>query len=222
MRVVIINMNTYRTILYISVIIIGFLINFISILIYNKKYHVLKFENIIISYMLFIIVFFICAKAGYIIINKNIIVNSKLFPNFFNFFIFGYAFIGGYLGILIYPFICSKIFKCNKLDIMKIYIPNSLLLYSILKIGCYINGCCGGNIPIQLIESFSSFIGYIFVCFLVKNNKCSVKISIIIFCTVRLVLSLFRIYDEVYQLIIIEIMSIIIIYYGFIIKTVKK
>lgn len=221
MHVGIIHMDIIKNILYFSIIIIGFLINFICVIIINKKYNIFKLENLIISYILFIIVFFLFAKIGFIIINKSIIVNNELFPVYFNFFVFGYAFIGGYIGILIYPFMISKLFKCNKLDIMKIYIPNMLILYSILKIGCYINGCCGGFIPIQLIESICYLFAYIYICNLVKSNKYTIKISIILFGLLRLVLSFFRIYNGYYSLIIVEMICLCIVYYGLKIKMIS-
>ena len=216
---VVIIMDTIKIILYFSVIFIGFLINFISVVIYNKKYRVLNFENLIISYILFIISFLVFSKIGYIIINRNLIIDNKVLPNIVNFFLFGYAFIGGYIGLFVYSYFSSKIFKCNKLDIMKIYIPNMLILYSILKIGCFINGCCKGIIPIQIIESICNLIAYIYICILVKNNKNILNISIIIFGLLRLILSIFRIYNALYIFVIVEVMCIIIIIYGLILKT---
>ena len=213
---------TIKNILYFIIIFIGFLLNFISIIIYNKKYKILKLENIIISYLLFIILFLVFAKIGYIIINRNIIINNKLFPNYINFFISGYAFISGYLGLILFTIISSKLFKCNKLDIMKIYIPNMLLLYSILKIGCFINGCCKGVIPIQIIESITYLIVYIIICILEKHNKNIINISIILFGLLRLILSIFRTYHSLYSFIVVEIICIIIIFYGIILKTIKK
>lgn len=211
-----------KNILYFIVMLLGFIIYFISVIIYNKKYKILNLENIIISYLLFIIFFLIFGKIGYIIINRNIIITNNLFPNYINFFIFGYAFISGYIGILIHSIICSKLFKCHKLDIMHLFIPNVLLLYSILKICCYINGCCSGIIPIQIIESITYMITYIYICYLEKSNKDTIKISIILFGLLRLILSLFRIYNSIYQLIIVEIICLIIIFYGITLKTIKK
>ena len=106
---------------------------------------------------------------------------------------------------------------------MILYLPNMLLLYSILKIGCYINGCCNGKIfiPIQIVESILNFIAYIYTIYLILNNKNKIYIvsnSILLFGLLRLILSLFRIYYLSYTFIIVEIICLSIIIYSFIFR----
>ena len=138
-----------------------------------------------------------------------------------------HAFIGGYIGTLIFLSLVCKLFNCKKNDLMILYLPNMLLLYSILKIGCYINGCCNGKIfiPIQIVESILNFIAYIYTIYLILNNKNKIYIvsnSILLFGLLRLILSIFRIYYSSYTFIIVEIICLFIITYSFIYKKKNK
>lgn len=214
-------------ILYLLVQTIGFTLFLIFILLFNKKYNYFSKENIFYSYILFLLFFFIFAKIGYILIKLDFGF-SKYFlsddlVNFLNTIVSGFAFIGGYFGCLFFILFASKVFKWEMRKIMALYIPNMLLFYSILKVGCYINGCCGGKfiIPIQLIESFSNFVAYIYIYYLFcknSNNKEIVYKSIILFGVLRLIISLFRIYSHFYTLILVEILCGIIILLGLFIR----
>lgn len=117
----------------------------------------------------------------------------------------------------------SKVFKWEKSKLITLYIPNMLLFYSILKVGCYINGCCGGKfiIPIQLIESFFNFIAYLYIYYLFcknSNNMVIVYKSIVLFGVLRLILSIFKLYSHFYSFIIVELLCVFIIILGLIIR----
>ena len=135
-------------------------------------------------------------------------------------FIFsGWSFIGGYIGGLFAILISSKLFKKNKLDISLLYIPNILIMYSILKIGCYIKGCCYGmnNFPIQLMETILNFIAFLYILILICKNNTKNKIvgwSFILFGGLRFVISIFRVFASIYTLIFIELFSLILTLLG--------
>ena len=190
--------------MYLIVYLIAFFSLIIGIVIFNRIFKILSLEYLFYSFMLFIILFFICSKIGYIIIDLDF--NQSIYT----FITSGYAFIGGYFSCFILSLLTSKLFKWR--NILILYIPNMLLFYSILKISCYIKGCCSGIIPIQLIESVFNFIGYLYICYLVLKKKDINKIinmSIILFSILRIILSLFRSYTNIYSLIIVELICII-------------
>lgn len=133
-----------------------------------------------------------------------------------NFLLLGYAFIGGYIGTVIFVNFISKIYKWDRNKLFALYMTNMLLFYAILKISCYIKGCCGGYliIPIQLIESFTFSGAFLYIIYLISHNinlKTVVVRSIILFGILRLILSVFKIYKHLYSFIVIEILCIIII-----------
>ena len=189
--------------MYLIIYLIAFITLIISILIFNQIYKILSLEYLFYSFILFIIIFFLCSKIGYIIINLDF--NLSIYT----FITSGYAFIGGYYSCFILSLFTSKIFKWK--NILILYTPNMLLFYSILKISCYIKGCCNGIIPIQLIESIFNFIAYLYICYLVlkkKDIKKIINMSIILFSILRIILSLFRVYTNIYSLIIVEVLCI--------------
>ena len=222
-----------ENVFYLTVIIIGFIISFISLLIINKKYKILSIINILYSYILFIIVFIFFSKLISLITDFNLDnINNLLLNDIFNklkFIFSGYSFIGGYIGVLLLVMFLSKLFNKSRLDIMTLYIPSMLITYSILKIGCYIKGCCYGihNFPIQLIEVIINLIAYIFILILVyKNNKKYkiVGLSLILFGVLRFIISIFRMFNNIYTFIFIEIFCLFLIFFGILIiyKFYKK
>lgn len=214
-------------IFYLIVQIIGFTSFLIFILLFNKKYKYFIKENMIYSYILFLVFFFIFAKIGYVLINldfrlSNYIISDDM-VNFLKTIVSGFAFIGGYFGCMFFILFASKVFKWEKSKLITLYIPNMLLFYSILKVGCYINGCCGGKfiIPIQLIESFFNFIVYLYIYYLFcknSNNMVIVYKSIVLFGVLRLILSIFKLYSHFYSFIIVELLCVFIIILGLIIR----
>lgn len=202
--------------LYFCIIIICLILTFIIGLLINNKYKIICLEKYIYSYIIFLVFFVLCSKIGNIIID----LNFNNFYHIFKFLITGYTFIGGYIGCLISIKLLSIIFKLDKYKIMLLFIPNMLLMYAILKIGCYINNCCIGYIdfPIQLLESIINLIAYFIIIFLIFKNKSKNKIigySIILFGLIRFVLSNFRVYNSTYSFIFVEIICLFLIIYGY-------
>lgn len=208
--------------IYLSAVILGFIILFFALLLLNEKFHYFKVHHLIFNYIIYIFFFFLFSKIGHMIINNDFHVFfvklNKLFIK--NFLLLGYAFIGGYIGTIVFVNIISKIFKWNKNKLFALYMPNMLLFYSVLKISCYIKGCCGGYliIPIQLIETFTFLVAYLYILYLIFHNinlKTVVARSIILFGMLRLILSVFKVYKHLYSFIVIEILCIIIIVIGY-------
>ena len=81
----------------------------------------------------------------------------------------GYIFLGGAIGGFLAVFIYSTISKKSLYKLCNIFIPNLILIYSIAKISCFINGCCRGItingyiLPIQIIESLIYLIIYLYI-----------------------------------------------------------
>ena len=91
-------------------------------------------------------------------------------------------------------------------------------MYSILKIGCFIKGCCGSyfGIPVQLVESIISLILYLYI---LKNlNKLNknkiIGISFMCFGLSRFLLSFIRDYNNYFSFIFVEIFCLAIIIIG--------
>ena len=201
----------------------GFVIPFISVMLLNKKYKILSLENCIYSYIIFLILFISFSKIVHLFIDFDMnsvtyLVSSDIIYRL-KFIFSGYSFIGGYIGLLMAILIMSKIFKKDKIDIMTLYIPSILIMYSILKIGCYIKGCCYGltNYPIQLIEVIINFIAFICVLYLMyknRNKNIIVGLSFILFGSLRFVVSIFRVFASSYTLIFIELFCLFLIFLG--------
>ncbi len=212
-----------ENILYLTTISAGFIILFIFILFLNKKYTILSIENCIYSYIIFLIIFILFSKIIHLFIDFDLNSMSYLLSNNIydklKFVFSGYSFIGGYIGGLLVILVLSKLFKKDKLDIMLLYIPNIIIMYSIMKIGCYIKGCCYGvtNIPIQLIETFINLIAFIYILILINKNKeknIIVGLSFILFGSLRFMVSIFRVFVNKYTFIFIELFCLFLIILG--------
>lgn len=208
--------------IYLSVVILCFIILLFALLILNEKLHYFKVHQLIFSYVVYIFFFFLFSKIVHMIINNDFYVffvklNKTSIKKFL---LLGYAFIGGYIGTMIFVNFISKIFKLDKNKLFILYMSNMLLFYAILKISCYVKGCCGGYliIPIQLIETFTFLGAYLYIIYLILHNinlKTVLSRSIILFGILRLVLSIFKIYSHLYSFIVIEILCLIIIVIGY-------
>jgi len=90
-------------------------------------------------------------------------------------------------------------------------------MYSILKIGCFIKGCCYSAylpIPIQLIESLLSFLSFIFLIYLKRKGYTSsflISLSMFLFALIRLVAAFFRDFSTYLGFILNQIICIILI-----------
>lgn len=212
-----------NNLLYLLVIILGFILPFIFSIFINKKNKIFSLEYLFYSYIIFLIVFIIFSKIGYIILefdlnNLYLFFNSNNIIDKLKFILSGYSFIGGYIGGILSCLLFSKITNKNFKELLLIYAPTLILIYSILKIGCFIKGCCIGyfNIPIQLIESSINLILYLYILLNIKKfhmNK-TIGISFIYFGLIRFIISFIRQYNNYFSFVFIEIFCLILIVIG--------
>lgn len=220
-----------NSIVYLIIILVGFIISCISIILFNKKFNIMPFEHLIYSLILFLLNFLVFSKLIYLIVDYKILNIYNLFSDNvllkLNFLFSGYSFIGGIIGtIILIPFM-AKIFKINKINLFLLYIPNLVGLYGILKIGCFVKGCCAGinNFPCSLIESFLNVLLYIYILTLIKKNRVKEEIigkSLIFFGLNRFVISFFRQYISIYTFIFVEIVCLYLILLGINIRKTKR
>lgn len=208
---------------------LGFISLFVSEIVINKKLKVMSFKDLIYNYILSMIFFLVFSKIFYIILeldfasfvdfiyNDNI--NSTL-----KFIFSGYSFIGGYLGIVLSSYIYSKIINTNFKKILLIYTISMIVMYSVLKIGCFIKGCCIGRnyTNIQIIETILNMIMYIYLLLTFNNKSINILLgkSIIGFSMIRFIISIFRVYSTTYSFVVVEIICLILNVIG--IKLITK
>lgn len=193
-------------VIYFITIFLGFIIPFIISIINNKKYNYIKTEFFLYCYFIFLLFFMVFAKGIFVITNNQTkefiqsIFTQNILTNF-AYIASGYSFIGGYIGGLIGITIFLHIIRCNKQELIYLFSLNLLLMYSILKIGCFIQGCCYStsfSFPIQLIESIFTF------CIIMLTNHLKRKhqsilyligINIFLFSLLRFATAFFRYYS---------------------------
>lgn len=218
-----------NNIIYLFTILLGFISLFVSEIVINKKLKVMSFKDLIYNYILSMIFFLVFSKIFYIILeldfasfvdfiyNDNI--NSTL-----KFIFSGYSFIGGYLGIVLSSYIYSKIINTNFKKILLIYTISMIVMYSVLKIGCFIKGCCIGKYytNIQIIETILNMIMYIYLLLTFNNKSINILLgkSIIGFSMIRFIISIFRVYSTTYSFVLVEIICLILNVIG--IKLITK
>lgn len=219
------NIENY---IYLMIIFLGFIAFCTSILFINKRYRIMNYYSCLTFYLVAMAFFLIFSKTIHIIIDGDIasidLLTSNRLVDILNFIYSGYSFIGGYIGILIYLYLYQKFTKTKKIDVMTLLIPSVLIMYSILKIGCYVKGCCYGriDIPVQIIETITNFLAYLFIVLLHKSKKEFVGYSLISFGLLRFVISLFRVFNSIYTLIFIELFCALLMFVGFNILKSKK
>lgn len=218
-----------NNIIYLITILLGFISLFISEIVINKKLKVMSFKDLIYNYILFMIFFLVFSKIFYIILeldfasfvdfiyNDNI--NSTL-----KFIFSGYSFIGGYLGIVLASYIYSKIINTDFKKVLLIYTTSMIVMYSVLKIGCFIKGCCIGKYytNIQIVETIVNMIMYIYLLLTINNKSINILLgkSIIGFSMIRFIISIFRVYSTTYSFVVVEIICLILNVIG--IKLITK
>lgn len=208
---------------YILFIILGFSLSFASCIIINKKFKIISLEHLFYSYILFLVGFIIFAKIFYIILefdinSLNLFITKDNIVDKLKFIFSSYSFIGGYIGSIVTCFIFSKIVNNNLKNLLVIYLPTLILMYSILKIGCFIKGCCGSHcsIPVQLVESIISLIMYLYIIKNLNNfNKNKIiGISFICFGLSRFLLSFIRDYNNCFSFVFVELICFVLIVLG--------
>lgn len=212
-------MNLKHT-LYILTVISGIVVPFIVSYKKNKEKQIISIEYFLYTYLFFLIAVFFFSKLVVIVLYNNKFnvsdINYKI-----NFFLKGYSFFGGYIGSIISLYFFSSLFKDKKEEIMLLFTSNLLLMGSILKLGCFINGCCYGinHIPIQLVESIIYLIVYILINKSNKNSTFLLKVSLLTFFITRFILYFFRTTNYSIVFITVEIICLFFIFLILKIKT---
>ncbi len=207
---------------YIFIIILGFVVPFVLTITISIKNKLIKLEYYLYCYFLFILFFLIFAKLLYCIANFQLnekiqllispIISSKL-----SFVLSGYSFIGGYIGGLFGVIIFLKLIKHYQNEIILLFTLNLLLMYSILKIGCFLKGCCYSTylpIPIQLIESFISFLSFTFILYLNKKKYTTsflICLGLLLFALIRFITAFFRYFSTNFGFILNQVICIFLI-----------
>ena len=212
-------------IIYIINIFLGFIIPFFVSYIFNQKRKLIKTEYLIYCYFIFILCFIVFSKLLYSITNFQLHkIISFLFENDITekiqFILSGYSFIGGYIGSLLGLAIFLRQINNNKEPILFLFSLNLLLMNSVLKIGCYIKGCCYSTylpIPIQLVECFFTFLSFILVIYLEKKNYTAlflIGFSILSFSIIRFTVAFFRYFSTNLGFILNQIICILLFIIG--------
>lgn len=182
-----------------------FLANIISFLVFYK---ITKNEysniDLLYSFTINILGMFIGAKILFLIDN-----NIKF--NFINFMNSGYVFIGGIVGSSLTIYLYCKIYRLNYNNLINKYVLVYPLIYSISKIGCYLQNCCFGLkysgvfskeillgnkivsvFPIQIIEAFIMFLLYLILFNINKNKKSTIIPFLLMFAMSRFIIDFMR------------------------------
>ncbi len=142
---------------YILIIGIAFIISFVVFYMLTQKCY--NKIDIIYVYVVNILGFAIGAKLLSLLSN-NIEITI------YNFINSGYSFIGGIIGSLLIISLYCKRYKLEFKNILCNFTVIYPLIYSISKIGCFLNNCCYGIIninhinyifPLQLLDSIIMF-----------------------------------------------------------------
>ncbi|MBR3134427.1 MAG: prolipoprotein diacylglyceryl transferase [Clostridia bacterium] len=187
--------------LYFLGLVINYILNFIQL---NKVKN-----RLIIS-----IITLACIILGSKILDYIVNYRFYEFYNFEEVLKNGYMIYGGIITAIVEVNLYCYLNKIETKKVFDVIIPNMLIMYSIFKIGCFINGCCIGkyDIPIQLIESIVCFIVYRIINKYFNNDKISV--TCIGFGFIRILDFIMRKQIMLDNLIINEIISIFILVFG--------
>ena len=170
---------------YILIIGIAFLISFIVFYKISKKNYIKL--DIMYIYVINIVGFAIGSKLMSLISN-----NIKI--NIYNFINSGYSFLGGMLGSILVVILYCKKYKLDFINMLSNFTVIYPLIYSISKIGCFLNDCFYGIIkindinykfPLQLFDSIIMFI--LFLILLVKSNKSKSLVIGMFFCKFNII-----------------------------------
>ncbi len=128
---------------YILIIGIAFIVAFMVFYNLSQKYY--NKIDIIYVYVINILGFAIGAKILSLLSN-NVEISM------YNFINSGYSFIGGVIGSILTIILYCKIYKLNLKNILSNFTVIYPLIYSISKIGCFLNNCCYGSISINNVS----------------------------------------------------------------------
>ena len=161
----VLSLGYFKISTYILIIGIAFLFSFIVFYKTSKKNYIKL--DIIYIYVINIVGFAIGSKLMSLISN-NIEITT------YNFINSGYSFLGGILCSILFVALYCKRYKLDFIDILSNFTVIYPLIYSISKIGCFLNGCCYGIInnykfPLPLFDTTIMLI--LFLILLTKSNK---------------------------------------------------
>lgn len=200
---------------------------------YIAKYHKIKKQYIFYAFIFEFIGILIGARIYFILshINKYLNVFSSLnYKELLKILMYGFSFLGAYLGGSISVFIFSKIANIKPEKLFAIFLPSLIIFYGIAKIGCFCAGCCYSiqinqrTFPIQLIESIYNIVSFLIIAYSYKKTNNDYKIignTLVLFGVEKFIFEFFRgNKDELmfYQISISQYFSIIIIILGTFLK----
>lgn len=148
-------------------------------------------------------------KFNYSLINSIILEALILILSLFGVYLLGYiqskfeSFNASFMGALIFtPIligIISYIFKKDYYKDMSYSCLNISVVGGIMKIGCFLSGCCGGitinnfQFPVQIVEAIISFLIFVLLIFIwQKNYKFVYPLYLIIYSTTRFMIEFLR------------------------------
>ncbi|AWB09995.1 Prolipoprotein diacylglyceryl transferase [Thermodesulfobium acidiphilum] len=160
---------------------LGIIISTIFILRDAKKKNINP-DNILNIGIVSIFCSLIGARIYYVIEHHQDFVNNLI--SVFYLWDGGLVFYGGLVGFALAFYFMAKYYKIDLLTLSDLISPFLPLAYAIGRIGCFLNGCCygivaktpisvvfadahvpGERIPTQLIDSFVSFLFFIYLYF---------------------------------------------------------
>lgn len=189
----ILNFNCFEISTYILIIGISFLIGFIVFYKISKR----DYTRLDIAYM------YVVNILGFAIGSKLLsLISNSIKINIYNFINSGYSFLGGILvSILFITLYCRK-YKLDFISILSNFTVIYPLIYSISKIGCFLNDCCYGiisinninyKVPLQLFDSAIMLILFIILLVqYIKQKKLEIFMFFGVFGIVRFVEDYFR------------------------------
>ncbi len=188
-----INFGYFEFSTYILIIGISLLIGFIVFYKLSKN----NYDKLYIAYIYVVNILGLAIGAKLLSL-----ISNSIKIDIYNFINSGYSFLGGILGSILAVILFCKKYKLDYLNILPHFFVIYPLIYSISKIGCFLNGCCYGVIninninykfPLQLIDSAIMLI--LFFILLIKahnQKKLAISISLSIFCIIRFFEDYFR------------------------------
>lgn len=139
---------------------------------------------------------FLGARLLYVIENRDFY--SRNLPSIFAFWEGGLIFYGGVIGSFVAVIL---FFKCKKLPVFKMldfFLPYVSFIHGFGRIGCFLNGCCGGKVcdfpwavqfpnalyrvhPAQLYEAFLDFVIFFILTRFHDKNHRDGKVAVLYF-----------------------------------------
>lgn len=101
-------------------------------------------KRIILLLLISLIAFFIGARLFHFLINPDFYLSDT--NNLFRFHDIGFALYGGLIFAFIISFITMYLLKINKNQFLDSISPPFYLSLAIMRIGCFLNGCCFGKV----------------------------------------------------------------------------